>query len=144
MATNARLRVKPMLLGILLISGTSVMPRVVAGDAAGRLVVSPEPGWPQWRGRRRDGVSDERGLLESWPKGGPKLLWQKTGLGRGYSSPVVTRGTIYVTGDVGQELRIFALDPKGKSDIRAHPVICDGRLYLRCHDTLYCYDVRAQ
>ena len=37
----------------------------------------------------------------------------------------------------------FALNPQGKCDIRAHPVICDGRLYLRCHDTLYCYDIRV-
>ena len=49
-----------------------------------------------------------------------------------------------VTGDVAQELHILALDPKGTCDIRAHPVICDGRLYLRCHDTLYCYDVLAK
>jgi outer membrane protein assembly factor BamB len=27
-------------------------------------------------------------------------------------------------------------------DAWAHPVLCDGRLYLRCHDTLWCYDVR--
>jgi outer membrane protein assembly factor BamB len=28
-------------------------------------------------------------------------------------------------------------------DAWAHPVILDGRLYLRYHDTLYCYDVRG-
>ena len=27
-------------------------------------------------------------------------------------------------------------------DIWAHPVICNGRLYLRVHDTLFCYDIR--
>jgi len=27
-------------------------------------------------------------------------------------------------------------------DAWAHPVILDGRLYLRYHDTLTCYDVR--
>ena len=26
----------------------------------------------------------------------------------------------------------------------AQPVICDGRLYLRYHETLYCYDIRAK
>ena len=31
--------------------------------------------WPQWRGPNRDGVSLERGLLSTWPEGGPKLLW---------------------------------------------------------------------
>jgi len=27
-------------------------------------------------------------------------------------------------------------------DVWAHPVVCKGRLFLRYHDTLYCYDVR--
>ncbi len=26
-------------------------------------------------------------------------------------------------------------------DIWAHPVICNGRLYLRVHETLFCYDI---
>jgi outer membrane protein assembly factor BamB len=28
-----------------------------------------------------------------------------------------------------------------KSDVWAHPVVCGRRLYLRYHDTLYCYDI---
>ena len=28
-------------------------------------------------------------------------------------------------------------------DAWAHPVICDGRLYLRYHDAITCYDIRA-
>ncbi len=63
-----------------------VMVGVIAAAEDG-LVPSPEPGWPQWRGRRRDGVSRETGLLPSWPRGGPKRLWKASGLGRGYSSP---------------------------------------------------------
>ena len=27
-------------------------------------------------------------------------------------------------------------------DVWAHPVICNGRLYLRFDGTLYCYDIR--
>ncbi|MHC4435083.1 MAG: hypothetical protein ACYTBS_24880, partial [Planctomycetota bacterium] len=45
------------------------------------LIASAEPDWPQWRGPRRDGISDEEGLLSSWPKGGPRLLWKIDGLG---------------------------------------------------------------
>lgn len=82
--------------------------------AAGRLVASKESGWPQWRGRRRDGVSDEKGLLPSWPEDGPRLLWKATGLGGGYCSPIVAGGGIFITGDVGQQLRIFALRGDGK------------------------------
>ena len=51
------------------------------------LIASPEPDWPQWRGPRRDGVSDEKGLLSEWPQDGPKRLWTIDGLGKGWSSP---------------------------------------------------------
>src|SRR5262245_52472970 len=33
--------------------------------------------WPQFVGPNRDGVSAETGLRASWPREGPKLLWQK-------------------------------------------------------------------
>ncbi len=83
-------------------------------EADVQLVASPEPGWPQFRGPRRDGVSDERGLLQSWPEGGPARLWSAENLGQGYSSPVIVRDRIYLTGDVGDELRVFALDLGGR------------------------------
>ena len=81
---------------------------------AGKLIASSEPGWPQWRGPRRDAVSGETHLLDAWPKGGPKLLWKATGMGRGWCSPIVTGGRLYVGGDVGRRFRIFALDLDGK------------------------------
>jgi len=86
---------------------------VLAADA-GKLIASSEPDWPQWRGPRRDAVSSETGLLGVWPEGGPKLLWKATGMGRGWCSPIITRGTLYICGDVEDELRIFALDLDGK------------------------------
>jgi outer membrane protein assembly factor BamB len=78
------------------------------------LIASPEPGWPQFRGPRRDGVSDERGLLPAWPAGGPKLLWSATGTGKGFSSPVIAGGRLFITGDFGEELRVLAFDLQGK------------------------------
>jgi outer membrane protein assembly factor BamB len=52
--------------------------------------------WPQWRGPDRTGISRERGLLAAWPEGGPRLLWQVTDLGAGYSTPVVADAHLYV------------------------------------------------
>lgn len=79
------------------------------------LIASPEPGWPQWRGPRRDGISDETGLLQQWPEGGPKLLWKVDGLGKGWSSPIVVGDTLYITGDVEDDLVIYAFDIDGNS-----------------------------
>jgi prepilin-type processing-associated H-X9-DG protein len=35
--------------------------------------------WPQWRGPRRDGVSNERGWLAGWPEGAPPVAWRRQG-----------------------------------------------------------------
>lgn len=121
-------------------------------------VASAEPGWPQWRGPRRDGTSDEKGLLQQWPEGGPKLLWTAGGLGRGWSSPIVVGGSIYITGDVDNDLVVFALDLDGKErwraangrswrgsypGARASCTFDSGRLYhMNAHGRAACFDAR--
>ena len=47
--------------------------------------------WPNWLGPMRNGSSPETGLLTTWPKEGPKVLWQVPG-GDGYSSIAVAQG----------------------------------------------------
>ena len=64
---------------------------VAAKAAADGPIASPEPDWPQWNGPRRDGISEEKGLLPTWPEGGPRLLWKIGNLGRGWSSPIIVR-----------------------------------------------------
>lgn len=54
--------------------------------------------WPQWRGRNRDGISTEKGLLKTWPQGGPPKAWQVQGAGEGYSSFAVAGGKLYTLG----------------------------------------------
>lgn len=78
------------------------------------LVASPEPGWPQWRGPQRNELSTETGLLKSWPENGPKLLWKADSIGQGFSSPIISGDSIYITGDVGEQMMISALDLNGK------------------------------
>jgi outer membrane protein assembly factor BamB len=69
--------------------------------------------WPQWRGPNRDGVSKETGLLQEWPKGGPKLVWKATGLGSGWSTPSIARGQVYLIGSPdGNSEHVIALDEK--------------------------------
>jgi len=70
--------------------------------------------WPGWRGPNRDGKSPDTGLLKQWPEGGPRLLWKVSQLGKGYSSVAVSRGTVYITGEEGNTLFIYAFDLEGK------------------------------
>ncbi|WP_395092604.1 PQQ-binding-like beta-propeller repeat protein [Armatimonas sp.] len=59
--------------------------------------------WAQWRGPKRDGISQEKGLLKAWPASGPKLLWQVKDIGSGYSTPVVVGTRLYVLSNEGLE-----------------------------------------
>ena len=56
--------------------------------------------WGEFHGPRRDAICRERGLLDTWPEGGPELLWKLEGLGRGYSTVSIAGGTLYTMGDL--------------------------------------------
>ena len=69
---------------------------------------------PQFRGPDRDGVFPAKNLLQSWPEGGPKLLWSASGLGEGFTSVAVAGGRVYTTGASGGAGSVFAFDTSGK------------------------------
>jgi outer membrane protein assembly factor BamB len=65
--------------------------------------------WPGYLGPKRDGASVEKGLLRTWPKEGPKVLWT-VATGVGYGGPVVSGGKVYLfdrDDNVGDNLRCF-------------------------------------
>ena len=123
------------------------------------LIASGEPGWPQWRGPRRDGISDEKGLMQSWPEGGPSVLWKTSELGKGWSSPIIVDRRLYVTGDVGDDLVVYAFDTdgnllwrttNGKSwtgsfpGARACCAFSEGRIYhLNAHGRVACLEATS-
>ncbi len=77
------------------------------------LLISSASGsddWPQWRGPNRDGLSLETGLLQSWPAGGPPLVWKAAGLGNGYSTVTVHQGRIFTLGAAKDIEYLIALD----------------------------------
>src|SRR3954447_156680 len=117
--------------------------------------------WPQFLGPNRDGVSAEKGLLASWPRVGPQVLWQKK-VGEGYSGPVVADGKLILFHRVGDNDVVLCLDATkggqfwkfayptayrdelGKGDApRATPVVAEGRVYtLSAEGKLHCLDLR--
>ncbi len=55
------------------------------------------------------------------------------------------RGTVGLLKPAADRLQVvgrFRLFDRRARDAWAHPVLCAGRLYLRYHDTLWCYDVK--
>lgn len=57
--------------------------------------------YPQWRGIKRDGISQEKGLLKEWGKNAPKMLWHNKAIGSGYSTPAVVGNRVYLLSNEG-------------------------------------------
>jgi outer membrane protein assembly factor BamB len=109
--------------------------------------------WPQFRGPARDGVAKEKGLLQSWPDGGPPLAWTAKGLGGGYSSVSVSGDRVYTLGNKGKESHVVAVSradgkvlwtsavgPAGGS-LGCTPTVDGGRVYaLGQFGDLVCID----
>lgn len=68
------------------------------------------PDWPEWRGPLRDGISPGSGLLQSWPEGGPPLLWTTDGLGQGYSSASMKGDRLFIQGALRGKSMLFGLN----------------------------------
>ena len=75
--------------------------------------------WPQWRGPDRTGLSDEVGLLDEWPEGGPSINWQIETLGEGYSAPAVEGNRLYIQGTRDELSMVFAVSTIDGSEIWA-------------------------
>ena len=111
--------------------------------------------WPQYFGPKRDSTSSQKGLLRTWPKEGPKVLWTAP-VGIGFGGPAVSGGKVYLldrddkVGDNlrcfdlsnGRELWNFAYNAPGKFDhpgSRSTPIV-DGNNVYTCGPLgdLYC------
>ncbi|QEG22628.1 outer membrane protein assembly factor BamB family protein [Mariniblastus fucicola] len=52
--------------------------------------------WPRWMGSDRTNTWNETGLIESFPEGGPKILW-RTPIAGGYSGAAIADGKVLIT-----------------------------------------------
>ena len=98
-----------MLLAPLLAVWIAVATAQVPAPAARRVLLGD---WPEARGPRGDGRSDEKALIDKWTLNGQNFLWRAPYGGR--SAPVVMGNRVYVQnpaglGDQMQE-RVMALD----------------------------------
>jgi len=134
-------------LALLLSSPTSV---ALAGD------------WPQLHGPTHDCAYAGNDVAEVWPKEGPRKVWQRT-VGEGYSSPVVSGGTVVLFHRVADKESIEAMETAtGKvlwtfayptkfadgtridNGPRATPTISGGRVYtLGPNGELHCLDFKS-
>ena len=85
-----------------------------------------------------------------------KVLWtRKGGEGRGSASITAADGKLFIrysdgwvvlasaTAEQYEELSAFKV-PNGTRDTWAHPVVVDGKFFVREREVVYCYDVKAK
>ena len=94
------------------------MRRTVAAAALVAVLqsVSSAEDWPEYRGRGRQGVWTETGIVETLPAGGLPVLW-RTPVKQGFSGPAVANGRVFLTdfdqtGNLRGTERLLALDEK--------------------------------
>lgn len=116
--------------------------------------------WPQYLGPNRNSITDQKGLMRTWPAEGPKILWTAS-VGIGYGGPVIKDGKVYIldrddaTGDKlrcldlsnGTELWKFEYEAPGAvmfPGSRSVPVI-EGDYVYSCgpFGDLYCIDINS-
>jgi outer membrane protein assembly factor BamB len=113
----------------------------------------------QFRGEHGDGKYSETGLLVKWPEAGPECILTVEGLGKGYSSPVLSGETIYVTGmkeskdylsAIGMDGKLKWQVPYGNSwtksfpETRSTPTVDGNRIYvISGTGRLVCLDAAA-
>ena len=127
---------------------------------AGENSIADAQDWPQYLGPNRNSTSAQTGILRSWPKNGPEVLWT-VDVGRGNGGPVVKDGNVYLldrddeVGDImrcfdlsnGEELWNFSYEAPGSVRFpgsRSVPVVDSNRIYSCGHNgDLYCIDINT-
>lgn len=116
--------------------------------------------WPQYLGPKRNGTSDQKSILRSWPAKGPEVLWTAD-LGIGYGGPAIKDGKVYLLDRDdkgndkmrcfdfagGKELWSFSYEAPGVTPFpgsRSVPSV-DGKYVYSCghNGDLYCIDINT-
>ena len=77
-------------------------------------VAGDNTGWPCFHGPRRDNLSAETGLQQTWPDEGPHLLWTNSNIGHGYSTVAIAGDKIFTAGMIKKQTYVTALNLKGR------------------------------
>jgi outer membrane protein assembly factor BamB len=103
-----------------------MMPKWAATVVVGScltIVASPARAtdWPQYRGPKHDGTTDERDIATRWPKGAPKVLWKKP-VGKAFGSFAVAGGKAYLFMERDGKEVLAALNPDTGDELWATPI----------------------
>jgi outer membrane protein assembly factor BamB len=78
--------------------------------------------WPQWQGPNRNAMSNEKGLLQEWPAGGPPLIRKIHRLGGGDGAPAIAKGRILGMGHRDNQEVVWAFSEADGQELWATPL----------------------
>lgn len=84
--------------------GSALLALALGAQAAGS-------DWPQFLGPERNGIYRGPALLETWPAGGPRVVWRRQ-VGQGLSGPVVVEDRVILFHRVADREIVEALDAR--------------------------------
>ena len=117
--------------------------------------------WPQYMGPNRNSITEQQGLLKTWPEGGPEVKWTVE-VGVGFGGPAIKDGKVYLldrddkTGDImrcfdlssGEELWKYDYEAPGSVSFpgsRNVPTIEGDYLYtVGPFGQLHCLDIKSR
>ena len=82
----------------------------------GMTATANDSDWPQFLGPNRNGVVSNAALADSWPAGGPRVVWKKK-VGEGFSGPVVAGKKVVLFHRLNQEEVLTAWDRSTGSNL---------------------------
>ncbi len=86
-----------------------------------KLPAADAADWTQWRGPGREDRSPDKGLLKSWPEGGPKQLWVFNDAGLGYAGYSIVAGKLFTMGLRENQEFVIAVDTATGKEVWSAP-----------------------
>ncbi|MCL4192353.1 MAG: PQQ-binding-like beta-propeller repeat protein [Thermoguttaceae bacterium] len=139
-------------------AGAGAAPQVISQPGA-LPTEGDTPSWPRFNGPDGMNVSPDKGLLAEWPKGGPPLAWEASGIGMGFAGVTLAEGMVFTSGNIEDKTVVTALNLEGQlvwqaengpawtdpyGGTRGTPTYDDGRVY---HESpvgqVTCYEART-
>lgn len=84
--------------------------------------------WPQWRGPNRDGVWNEKGIVQKFDKPQFEVKWRAK-VSNGYSGPTVAQGRVYVSDRISQ--------PSQMERVHCFDAMTGNQIWLRSYECKY-------
>ena len=84
--------------------------------------------WPQWRGPGRDGIWNEKGIIQKFDKPQIEVKWRAK-ISNGYSGPTVAESRVYITDRI--------TEPSQMERVHCFDAMTGNEIWLRSYECKY-------